>query len=257
MPKWISPDRRIDSAKLDGEVAVRAAIDAQKIGRVRCPAHGGTREYRQPPNGGMPCENWAYRYRWMKSCSFRRLPVRVEQVTGVVGSAASGPVLSVTDNQIVIDSSLPLEAAALVKPGMEVAIDEPALGFKAKGIVESVAASPGTHGVDGYHFYFAVRVGETQTPLQGFSLRLTMPVQSTAGAVIAVPMSARFAVGRWHFASAGPEKRFAGVCYGRAGVGGRWLCGSETDARERSSRANSSSWEADKPRATNRADKQP
>jgi hypothetical protein len=118
------------------------------------------------------------------------LPVRVEQVTGVIGAAASGPVLSVTDNQIVIDSSLPLDAAPLVKPGMEVAIDEPAIGLKAKGTVEMVAPTPGTHGVDGYHIYFSVRVGATAAPLQNFSLRLTMPIQSTEGAVNAVPMSA-------------------------------------------------------------------
>ena len=42
------------------------------------------------------------------------LPVRVEQVNGIVGSTASGPVMSVTDNQIVIDSSLPLDVAPLV-----------------------------------------------------------------------------------------------------------------------------------------------
>jgi multidrug efflux pump subunit AcrA (membrane-fusion protein) len=118
------------------------------------------------------------------------LPVRVEQVTGIVGSAASGPVLSVTDNQIMIDSSLPLDVAPLVKPGMEVAIDEPAIGIKTTGIVESVAPGPGTNGVDGYHFYFLVRAGESPTPLQGFSLRLTMPIKSTQGAVTAVPVSA-------------------------------------------------------------------
>ena len=98
--------------------------------------------------------------------------------------------LSVTDNQIVIDSSLPLDAAPLVKPGMEVAIDEPALGYQGQGHRREVAESPGTRGVDGYHIYFAVRVGETPTPLQGFSLRLTMPIKSTKGAVTTVPMSA-------------------------------------------------------------------
>jgi hypothetical protein len=98
--------------------------------------------------------------------------------------------MSVTDNQIVIDSALPLDVAPLVKPGMEVAIDETNLGIKTKGIVETVASNPGTHGVDGYHFYYSVRVGETPTPLAGFSLRLTMPIKSTEGAVTAVPVSA-------------------------------------------------------------------
>jgi hypothetical protein len=118
------------------------------------------------------------------------LPVRVEEVTGVIGGAVEGPVMSVTDNQIVIDSSLPLDAAPLVKPGMTVAVDEQALGIKAEGVVDMVADTPGTHGVDGYHIYFAVRVGETPSPLEGFSLRLTIPIESTKGAVTAVPVSA-------------------------------------------------------------------
>jgi peptidoglycan hydrolase-like protein with peptidoglycan-binding domain len=118
------------------------------------------------------------------------LPVRVDQVTGVVGSAASGPVLAVTDNQTMIDSSLPLESAPLVKPGMEVVIDEPIMGINTKGVVERVAETPGTNGADGYHIYFLVRVGEAPQPMQGFSLRLTIPIKSTEGAVTTVPLSA-------------------------------------------------------------------
>ncbi len=119
-----------------------------------------------------------------------RLPVRVEEVTAPVGQPARGPVLSVTDNRLVIDSSLPLEAAPLVKPGMAVAIDEQALGIKATGRVASVASTPGTHGVDGFHIYLEVQVEHTPARLEGFSLRLTIPIQSTGGAVTAVPLSA-------------------------------------------------------------------
>jgi hypothetical protein len=118
------------------------------------------------------------------------LPVRVEQIIGVVGAPATGAVLSVTDNQLSIDSSLPLAAAPLVKPGMAVAIDEQALGIKASGVVHTVASTPGTRGVDGYHIYFEVRVTEHSVPLEGFSLRLTIPIESTKGAVTAVPVSA-------------------------------------------------------------------
>ena len=118
------------------------------------------------------------------------LPVRVEQVTTAVGGAASGPVMSVTDNQIAIDSALPLDEAPLVKPGMAVNIDEQSLGIKAQGVVERVDRTPGTHGVDGYHIYCSIRVDKTSTPLQGFSLRLTIPVKSTQEAVLTVPMSA-------------------------------------------------------------------
>ena len=98
--------------------------------------------------------------------------------------------MSVTDNQLVIDSSLPLDSAPLVRPGMRVAIDEQALGINATGTVTRVASTPGTRGVDGFHIYFEVRVEETPVPLEGFSLRLTIPIQSTQGAVMAVPLSA-------------------------------------------------------------------
>jgi hypothetical protein len=118
------------------------------------------------------------------------LPGRVEALTAAVGTAASGPVLSVTDNKIVIDGSLPLDAAPLVKPGMEVVIDEQALGIKTSGVVDSVAQTPGTHGLDAYHMYFAVRVDETPQPLQGFSLRLTIPIKSSEDEVTTVPVSA-------------------------------------------------------------------
>jgi len=118
------------------------------------------------------------------------LPVRAEQVTAVVGGPASGPVMSVTDNRIAVDSALPLDSATLVKPGMAVDIDETSLGIKAKGVVAMVDETPGTHGVDGYHIYYAVRVDNPPSSLQGFSLRLTIPIQSTREAVVTVPMSA-------------------------------------------------------------------
>jgi len=118
------------------------------------------------------------------------LPVRVEEVKVPVGATATGTLLTVTDNQLSVDSALPLDSAPLVKPGMPVAIDEQALGVKAKGIVHSVATTPGTRGVDGFHIYFEVRVDPTSTPLDGFSVRLTIPIKSTQGAVTAVPINA-------------------------------------------------------------------
>jgi hypothetical protein len=118
------------------------------------------------------------------------LPVRLEQANVLVGDAASGAVMAVTDNQLAIDSSLPLDTAPLVKPGMQVSIDEQALGIKVRGVVARVADTPGTHGVDRQHIYFKVRVDETPTTLEGVSLRLTIPVESTKGAVTAVPISA-------------------------------------------------------------------
>jgi peptidoglycan hydrolase-like protein with peptidoglycan-binding domain len=118
------------------------------------------------------------------------LPVRVEQNEVEIGDEAVGPVVMVTNNQLAIDSSLPLEEAPLIKPGMVVFIDEPDQGIEATGVVVQVADIPGTNGADGFHIYFEVLVDETQLTLDGFSLRLTIPVESTGGAVIVVPLNA-------------------------------------------------------------------
>jgi hypothetical protein len=75
---------------------------------------------------------------------------------------------------------------------MKVGIDEPALGLQGTGVVSRVANTPGTDGVDGYHIYFEVLVDETPVSLEGVSLRLTIPVESTGGAVTVVPVSALF-----------------------------------------------------------------
>ena len=119
-------------------------------------------------------------------------PVRVEEINVKIGDKASGPLMVVTNNQLAIDSSLPLDEAPLVKSGMAVAIDEPDLGLKATGVVSHVANTPGTDGVDGYHIYFEVLVDETPVNLEGVSLRLTIPVDSTGEAVTVVPISALF-----------------------------------------------------------------
>lgn len=118
------------------------------------------------------------------------LPVRIEQIEVSIGDAASGPILTVTNNQLAIDSSLTLNEAPLVQVGMPVTIDEPQKGIEATGRVARIAEAPGTDGVDGFHIYFETSVDETTTTLEGFSLRLTIPVQSTGGAVMAVPVSA-------------------------------------------------------------------
>jgi peptidoglycan hydrolase-like protein with peptidoglycan-binding domain len=177
------------SAELEGDVAVRAAVDAQKIAEYDAQLTAERADQLTAELDAAKGE-LGVQVPLDEIVFVPGLPVRVDEVMGVIGGAVSGPVMSVTDNQIVIDSSLPLDAAPLVKPGMTVAIDEPSLRIKAEGVVDMVAHTPGTHGVDGYHIYFAVRVRETPSPLEGFSLRLTIPIESTKGLATAVPLSA-------------------------------------------------------------------
>jgi peptidoglycan hydrolase-like protein with peptidoglycan-binding domain len=179
----------VSSVRLEGEKAVRAALDAQKLAELEAKL-AAERADRLAADLEIARHKLGVQVPVDELVFIPALPVRVEEVTAAVGGAAAGPVMSVTDNQLAIDTALPLDEAPLVKPGMPVAIDEQALGIKAKGVVETVASTPGTRGVDGYHFYCEIRVIETSTKLEGFSLRLTIPIKSTKGAVTAVPVSA-------------------------------------------------------------------
>jgi len=177
------------AARSAGEAAVQAAMDAHRAAEreARLAADSAVRiaadldSARSKAGVQAPVDEIVF---------IPSVPVRVERINVVVGDAASGSVLTVTNNQLAIDSSLALDEAPLVKPGMPVAIDEPDLGIKATGVVARVADTPGTFGVDGFHIYFEVLVDETPTTLEGFSLRLTIPVKSTGGAVTTVPVSA-------------------------------------------------------------------
>ncbi len=117
-------------------------------------------------------------------------PVRVSELAVSRGDEARGPVISVTDAVVAIDASFALDEALLVEPGMSVQIDESDLGIDATGVVNVLAEGPGTNGVDGFHVYAEILVDEPPANLVGASVRLTVPVESSAGAVVAVPASA-------------------------------------------------------------------
>lgn len=177
------------ATRLAGEVVLQTALDAQKAAERDALTAAGAVERisadleaaRLEVGVQVPANEIVF---------LPILPVRIDQVNVVIGDEAAGSLLTVTNNQLVIDSSLPLDEAPLVRPGMEVAIDEPDLGIDASGVVGLVADTPGTFGVDGFHIYFEVLVDETPQSLAGFSLRLTIPVESTDGAVMTVPISA-------------------------------------------------------------------
>ncbi len=178
------------SVRLEGEKTVRSALDAQKLAAVDAKLSAERARQlaadleaaRRKVGVQVPVDELVF---------IPSLPVRVEEVKVLVGTAAVGTVLTVTDNQLAIDSSLSLESAPLVKPGMPAVIDEQALGVKATGKVQLVASTPGTRaGVDPLHVYMEIKVDATQVRLEGASVRVTIPIKSTQGAVTAVPNSA-------------------------------------------------------------------
>lgn len=118
------------------------------------------------------------------------VPVRVFEVLVPVGGEVDGPVLSVSNTSIYIDSSVPVEQAKLLAVGKAVVIDEPDLGIKGRGRITSVASNPGTNGLDGFHVYFQVGVTEGPPTIVKSSVRLRVAVETSGKQVLAVPVMA-------------------------------------------------------------------
>lgn len=119
-----------------------------------------------------------------------RTPVRVNELLADTGEAPRGGLVTVTDLRVVVDGSVPVEQARLIKVGARVVVDEPSLGIEVTGKVTQVAARPGTHGLDGFHTFFRVAVQDPPPVLVGSSVRLTVPVESTRTARLTIPVSA-------------------------------------------------------------------
>ncbi len=117
-------------------------------------------------------------------------PVRVSELVAGVGMPPDTALLKITGSQVVINGSVPVEQASLLKIGSRVIIDEPALGINATGRLARVADRPGTDGADAFHVAFQVAVDDPPPTLVGASVRLIVPIESTPDAALTVPVSA-------------------------------------------------------------------
>jgi hypothetical protein len=122
---------------------------------------------------------------------FPTLPLRIDDVKLKVGDEANGQVMTVTNSRLVIDSSLSAEDAKSVLKGATVAIKASDQNINATGKVTNVASQAGTNGVtDPAKFYLEITPSDAPASLVGASVILTIAVQSTDAAVLAVPVNA-------------------------------------------------------------------
>jgi peptidoglycan hydrolase-like protein with peptidoglycan-binding domain len=121
---------------------------------------------------------------------FPDLPRRVDDVKVKRGDPVTAELLTVSGLALSIDTSLSSNDAKLVNVGAKVAIEEPDLGIKAAGSVTARSEQPGTNAVEPQKFYVEVTPDNAPDSLVGASVKLTIPVKSTAGDVLVVPLSA-------------------------------------------------------------------
>ncbi|MFB7943831.1 peptidoglycan-binding protein [Kitasatospora phosalacinea] len=131
-------------------------------------------------------------------------PARVDSVTGRVGGAVSGKVLTVSAGTLVVRSSLSASDKGLVHPGQKVDVVSELTGLKATATVATVSDTPGTEAEQaggaqqqgtgtqaGNGYQMLVQPDAPLDPkLVGQDVRLTVVAASSSGPVLVVPLSA-------------------------------------------------------------------
>ena len=118
----------------------------------------------------------------------KRLPVRIDRVWVERGDGVGGEVMQVTGSEMAIDTSIPLADADLISVGDEVQIEDSFSDITTTGTVTKKGDRPGTNNVGGDRIY--LEVVPTEDLQEGFNVKLTIPVESTGGDVLAVPLAA-------------------------------------------------------------------
>ncbi len=120
----------------------------------------------------------------------RRLPVRVDQVAVTRGSVIEGSFITVSGSELALRSSVSERDAPRVEVGMEVQIENPETGGEILGVIGEKADRPGTNGVAQDRVYLEITPSELPEAIIGANVRVTIPVSSTGGEVLAVPAAA-------------------------------------------------------------------
>ena len=120
----------------------------------------------------------------------KELPARIDRVSVVRGDAATGPIASITGSEMILASSVPLADASLVGVGMPVQIEETWQEIETTGVIAFKADRPGTNSVGEERLYLEIALDEEMEELNYANVKVTIPVQSTGGDVMAVPIAA-------------------------------------------------------------------
>jgi len=120
----------------------------------------------------------------------RSMPVRVDQVAVTRGSVITGSFITVSGSELALRSSVSERDAPRVDIGMEVEIENPETGQAISGVISAKADRAGTDGVAPDRIYLEIAPSELPTEIVGVNVKVTIPVSSTGGEVLAVPAAA-------------------------------------------------------------------
>jgi hypothetical protein len=91
---------------------------------------------------------------------------------------------------MILASSVPLVDASLVREGMPVQIEDTWQEIETTGVIVFKADRPGTNEVGEERLYLEIALDEEMEELNHANVKVTIPVQSTGGEVMTVPLAA-------------------------------------------------------------------
>lgn len=121
---------------------------------------------------------------------FDLFPLRVDTVKAVRGDLVGGEVMSVSGSRLAIDASVEIADAEPIQVGDRVVVDLRNRGIETEGTITVKADRPGTNGVSAQRVYLEIVPDEVLAELNEANVRITIPVETTGGDVLAVPAAA-------------------------------------------------------------------
>ncbi len=114
------------------------------------------------------------------------LPRTVQSMTVELGRVASGTVMTVTGVSTTLEGTVTESDHALLSEGLEVIVEDDDLGISTTATITFLAENP----ADDRYPYRLTPSEDLPTEALGESLRVTIPISSTGGEVLAVPLAA-------------------------------------------------------------------
>ncbi len=119
------------------------------------------------------------------------LPRQVQTVLTEVGDTPTGAVMTISGSENVIESGLSAADRRLVEVGTEALLEEDDLGLSIEAVITFVADTPGGGGLSADRYVMRLEpTGEVPEDAVNVNLRVSIPISTSGGDVMAVPLAA-------------------------------------------------------------------
>ena len=118
------------------------------------------------------------------------LPRAVRQIDLELGDSVTGPLMTLASADLTVSAAVTRSDRQYVQEGIQASLSAPELGIETTGTVSFVAENPGTDGASDERYRIRITPDDDAAELRGVNLKVTIPVSSTDGEVLAVPIAA-------------------------------------------------------------------